>query len=298
MTGLQPIEALVSSHLNAEWRVHSRRDVSGRRRAEILNGLGVAVFVKFTNPPHALRKAQCEAMALERMAEIPGVRTPAVIGAIEMPDGQAALVLEAVRAIYPTSASWEAAAEMVVALHRSTDTSFGLDHDNFIGDFDQDNSRSDSWPQFYAGSRLTPMLRRLETTNIAEAQEIDLLWRVIEGLDDIAIEAAPPSLLHGDLWPGNVIFDERGPLLIDPAVSFGDREMDLAFGRMALHLAPHLAFPDAFYARYESLAPLPSGHEHRAHLWQLWPLLAHAIQDGRDWMPPLVAAAQRCRDEA
>lgn len=289
------LEALISSYFGTKWHVQSEKDSSGRRKATLLAGPGHTVFVKYTNPPHALSKARCEAEALRRMASVPGVRTPDVIGCIEMPAGRAALVLKAVDARDPasaTSADWEMVAGMVAALHRTTDTHFGLDHDNFIGDFDQTNTRSSSWNWFFAECRLKPMLNRLKESGEANAHELDLLWRFVNDEESLPTAPVAPSLLHGDLWPGNVLFDERGAVLIDPAVSFGNREMDLAFGQMS----PHLRFPDAFYARYESLAPLQPGHERRARLWQLWPLLAHVIQDGRGkWMPRVLESVKRYR---
>ena len=91
--------------------------------------------------------------------------------------------------------------------------------------------------------------------------------RILELLGQ-AVE--PPSLLHGDLWGGNYIVDERGEAcLIDPAVYYGHREADLAMTRL------FGGFDRSFYAAYESVAPLAAGHEERLPLYQLYHVLNH-----------------------
>ena len=288
MSLLAEIESLVTSQYAFDWNVVSRRDSQGRRRAELLEGPERSVFAKYTNAPLARDKAVAEARALQKMGSIAGVRTPSVLGVVGTQES-AALVLEAVQIRSPEPSDWEAVAEMVAALHRSTDVTFGLAENNFIGDFEQINRQSKDWNQFYAKQRLTPLLSLLEGSAIATSGEMELLWGVLPAIDKISTISFTPSLLHGDLWPGNVLFDQSGPILIDPAISFGCREMDIAFSKMA----PHLCFPSNFYARYSEILPLSDGFEYRTELWQMWPLIAHVIQDGRTWMPQLTAAAMK-----
>jgi fructosamine-3-kinase len=89
----------------------------------------------------------------------------------------------------------------------------------------------------------------------------------------------PPARLHGDLWSGNVLADRSGRAwLIDPAAYGGHREMDLAmldlFGPV----------PDRTVAAYEELAPLADGWRERIGLWQLFPLLVHAVLFGGGYL--------------
>jgi fructosamine-3-kinase len=94
----------------------------------------------------------------------------------------------------------------------------------------------------------------------AEARIVELLSAAVEA----------PSLLHGDLWGGNFIVDERGEAcLIDPAVYFGHREADLAMTRL------FGGFDSAFYAAYEEAAPLAAGHRERLPIYQLYHVLNH-----------------------
>jgi protein-ribulosamine 3-kinase len=282
------IETLASNHFGFPWQIISRRNSSGRRRAEVLNGATCGVFVKFTNAPNAHDKANCEAIALMRMSDVAGVRTPKVIGVLGT-QASSLLALEAVQPKEIAPSDWESVAQMVASLHKEVEPKFGFPHNNFIGDFNQQNPRITDWNKFYSESRIAPMLRLLEASTIAESSEISLLWHVLERIDDISSENPLPSLLHGDLWPGNVMFDSEGPILIDPSVSFGNREVDIAFGQMS----EKLSFPSCFYETYNEILPLSDGYEYRRELWQLWPLLAHVLQDGRKWMPQLLDAASK-----
>lgn len=282
------IESLVSTYYGVFWQVASYRRCLGRRLALLLFGPNRVVFAKHTNAPGALSKAKCEAEALRRMAQIPGIRAPEVIGILGTEDG-AILVLESVNTREALPEDWDAAAEMIALLHRTSDAEFGLEYNNYIGDFAQLNSRVKTWDKFYAESRLRPMIKLLKSSALVETEELLLLLRVADRVEEVSNSVEKPALLHGDLWPGNVLFDASGPLLIDPAISFGNREMDLAFSQMS----PDLSFASSFYERYNKLFPLPEGYEFRKELWQLWPLMVHVLQEGRKWMPQLLAAANK-----
>jgi fructosamine-3-kinase len=78
-----------------------------------------------------------------------------------------------------------------------------------------------------------------------------------------------PSLLHGDLWSGNVGFTADGPVIFDPAVYYGDRECDLAMTEL------FGGFPKEFYASYDQAFPLTDGYSVRKNLYNLYHLLNH-----------------------
>ena len=83
-----------------------------------------------------------------------------------------------------------------------------------------------------------------------------------------AIES--PCLLHGDLWGGNYMVDEKGEAcLIDPAVYYGHRETDLAMTEL------FGGFHASFYDSYNEQFPLLPGYEKRRPLYQLYHLLNH-----------------------
>ncbi len=94
------------------------------------------------------------------------------------------------------------------------------------------------------------------------------------------IPQEPPALLHGDLWSGNYITNEEGlPCLIDPAVCYGPREMDL--GMMKLFGG----FPEEVFREYNASFPLQPGWEERIPLWQLYYLLVHLNIFGSSYLP-------------
>jgi fructosamine-3-kinase len=98
----------------------------------------------------------------------------------------------------------------------------------------------------------------------------------------------PPALLHGDLWSGNILCGSNArPYLIDPAVYYGHREMELAFTRM------FGGFDSAFYEAYQEASPLHPGFEQRVEFYQLYPLLVHVNLFGSSYLPPIERTLQK-----
>jgi fructosamine-3-kinase len=95
--------------------------------------------------------------------------------------------------------------------------------------------------------------------------------RVVDALPDILRDHAPvPSLVHGDLWGGNWSCVDAAPVLFDPAVYHGDREVDLAMTML------FGGFPQSFYDAYNEQSPLPAGHARRRELYNVYHVLNHA----------------------
>ena len=127
------------------------------------------------------------------------------------------------------------------------------------------------WPGFYAEVLLAPLIPRAGLSPAGRAA----VQRVCERIEDLAGPAEPPARLHGDLWSGNVMAGADGrPWLIDPAAYGGHREIDLAMLRLFGSPSPRLL------AAYEEVAPAAAGHEDRVALYQLLPLLVHAVLFG------------------
>jgi len=157
---------------------------------------------------------------------------------------------------------WQAMARMLDALHWNTGNRFGWHKDNWIGLSPQRNRWSDDWIEFYRECRLMPQLERARLTKDAQP--------LLDNLQSFFKDYHPaPSLLHGDLWNGNIGFTAAGPVLFDPAVYYGDREADLAMSEL------FGGFPREFYAAYRKAWPLDSGYETRKHLYNLYHLLNH-----------------------
>jgi len=225
-------------------------------------------FVKL-NTAARLPMFEAEAAGLALLREPGAVRVPAPV-CTGASDGRAYLVLEFVPMGRPAAGGWARLGTGLASVHGRTGERFGWNRDNTIGSTPQPNSPDDDWVRFFARQRLGLQLD-LAAENAHGGRWLDRGYHLVEVLDGLFTGYRPvPSLLHGDLWSGNVDFDETGaPVIFDPAVYFGDRESDLAmtelFGRL----------PEAFYAAYEEAWPVDSGYRSRRNLYQLYHILNH-----------------------
>ena len=146
----------------------------------------------------------------------------------------------------------------------------GEARDNWVGPLPQDNSPAGNWAEFWTLRRLEPQLRLAHDAGRmpGQASEWDALFaRIPELLAPAAVDGA--SLLHGDLWSGNVLATTRGPALVDPAVYHGHREVDLAMAELFGGLSA------TALAAYTETWPLLPGYTERQPVYQLYPLLIH-----------------------
>ena len=239
----------------------------GINAAYRLEGANTAWFIKL-NDASLEGMFAAEAEGLQALAAAQGgPRIPAVI-ATGSGGGRAFLVLEWIG--LQGRGDWAALGEGLAALHAVSGSHHGWHRDNTIGATPQINSPCDDWAAFFAEHRLGYQLGLAEQ-NGAGGQLLDRGRLLQEALGALFSDhRPPPSLLHGDLWSGNVAFDASGrPVLYDPATHFGDRECDLAmselFGR----------FPAACYDAYQAVSPLAEGYAVRRDLYQLYHVLNH-----------------------
>lgn len=155
----------------------------------------------------------------------------------------------------------------LATLHALGAPSFGLSRDNFLATLPQDNTAEPDWPTFYVERRLRPLCTRAK---LGVDKQLDAL----RAKPDLFGPPEPAARLHGDLWWGNVAAVGFSPVLIDPAVYGGHREIDLAM------LALFGGLPDALIAPYEEAHPLAPQWRERIPLHQLYPLAAHACLFG------------------
>lgn len=164
---------------------------------------------------------------------------------------------------------WIRFGQQLAALHGNSADSFGLDHHNFIGSLPQRNDQRQSWSVFFAEMRLFPQARLAVTNRNVPHTLISKTEKLSAKLEQL-FPNERPALLHGDLWSGNFLCNsDRNPVLIDPAVYFGHREMDLAMTRLFGGFSP------IFYDAYNSCFPLEYGWQERTDLCNLYPLLVH-----------------------
>ncbi len=169
---------------------------------------------------------------------------------------------------------WETFARELAALHQADssafvgDGKFGFLQDNYIGARPQANGGSESWTAFFRDRRLAPQFKAADRW--FSAGDRSRITKLLDHLEDFLVEPEQPSLLHGDLWGGNVLCGPEGKaLLIDPAVYVGHAEADLAITEL------FGAFPSAFYDAYQEVHPLQAGYEEHRDLYNLYQLLNH-----------------------
>ncbi len=220
------------------------------------------------------------------VAEAEGLRTLAASHSIRVPepvchgtlDAQAYLVMEHIRMGGAGRNSAETAGSQLAAMHRHTRKDFGWHRDNTIGSTHQPNKPHDDWIGFWRERRLGFQLR-LAASNGHGGSLQSNGEKLLDGLPALLVHTPEPSLLHGDLWGGNLSYGPDGePVIFDPAVYYGDREAELAMTEL------FGGFPRHFYAAYNEAWPLEEGYRVRKGLYNLYHILNHLNMFGGGYL--------------
>lgn len=164
------------------------------------------------------------------------------------------------------------AARHLAALHSVTSPRYGLERDTLIGGLHQPNPPETSWLTFFGEHRLVYMAEQAASHGRLPYSLAGRVERLAARLPEWLHEPEHPSLLHGDAWAGNVLAkDDRITAFLDPAIYYGDPEVELAFTTL------FGSFGAPFFEAYETVRPIAPGfRESRSPLYQLYPLLVHA----------------------
>jgi fructosamine-3-kinase len=243
---------------------------------------GTEAFVK-TRADASPGEYAAEAAGLEWLAEPGAVRTPRVLEV-----GERYLALEWVEGGRLDAAGVDELGRSLARTHLAGAPRFGdfraAAGPSRFGSLGLPNDPTEDWPSFYAERRLRPLARIARERSALAPAGIDAVERVCDRIAELTGPPEPPARLHGDLWSGNVMAGVDGrPWLIDPSAYGGHREVDLAMLR--LFGAPS---EDVFDA-YLDVGALADGWEERIGLYQLLPLLVHALLFGGSYR----AAAER-----
>lgn len=216
---------------------------------------------------------ESEAKGLELLRNSKSFRIPVIIST-DTVENNSYLLMEFLPEGNKTKTFWTNFASYLAKLHQNSQPYFGLDHDNYIGSLPQSNSKCETASEFYISQRLQPQFK-MASDNGFHFKDLDLFNKNI--FEEIPEE--PSSLIHGDLWGGNYMVSEDGkPVLIDPAIAFAPREMDLAMMQL------FGGFQHLTFEIYDSLFPLQSGWKNRLDLWQLYYLLVHLNLFGSSYL--------------
>ena len=175
------------------------------------------------------------------------------------------LILEFIPPSNPNNAFWEVFGQKLALMHKQTHSKFGLDFDNYIGSLYQDNTQNKNWTEFFIQNRLQAQLS-IGNFSGTLLSDFDKLFQKLPNL----FPNEKPALLHGDLWNGNFLAKNGDtPMLIDPAIYYGNREIDIAMSNL------FGGFNSDFYFAYNESHPLENGWEERIQICNLYPLLVH-----------------------
>ncbi|CAM3713910.1 Fructosamine kinase [Vibrio aerogenes CECT 7868] len=180
--------------------------------------------------------------------------------------------------------------EQLARLHQwGEQKEFGFDQDNYIGMQIQPNPWNKHWHTFFAEQRIGWQLQLLHEKGIVFV-DIDKFVARVSSL--LAHHHPQPSLLHGDLWHGNVADTGSSPCCYDPACYWGDRECDIAMTELFGGFEPE------FYQGYESILPLDFAYEERKHLYNLYHILNHCNCFGGHYLTDAQKLVDRISSQA
>ena len=225
-------------------------------------------FLKYNDAKQFPGMFDAEAKGLKLLREANEIFVPEVICLGEERD-ESFLVLELVRSGRRQRNFFEDFGKRLAKLHKHTSGGFGLDHDNYIGSLPQRNWPHDNWVDFFVEERLEQQIKLACDSNVLSRSFIPQFNNLFRRLNEIFPDEKP-ALVHGDLWSGNFMTAPDGfACIIDPAVYFGFREMDIAMSKL------FGGFPAEFYDSYNSEFPMEKGWQLRADICNLYPLMVH-----------------------
>jgi protein-ribulosamine 3-kinase len=251
------------------FRPAAPRDVGGGciNSAIVLDDGRRSVFVKL-NRAGLLDMFEAEAAGLAEIASTRSIRVPSPI-CTGTAGGRAFIAMERLPLGGRGSRGAAAAGEQLAAMHRATRDQFGWVRDNTIGSTPQHNGARSDWITFWREQRLGFQLdlaaRQGYRGRLQQQGE-----RLLDDFPALIDHDPSPSLLHGDLWGGNIGYtDADQPVIFDPAVYYGDREADLAMTEL------FGGFGADFYAAYDAAWPMDSGYALRKTLYNLYHIINH-----------------------
>ena len=258
----------ISTREETAFTIDDRQSVGGGciNEAWRVSGNNQDYFVKF-NDAHMLEMFEAEAEGLNEMREANAIRVPRAV-AWGPAGGRSFLAMEYVQ--FGGRGNGERFGEQLAGLHRKTAERFGWHRDNTIGSTPQINTWTDDWVAFYREHRLQFQID-LAARRGAGSGLVARVSEVMELLPAFFTDYRPvPSLLHGDLWGGNMDSDrEDNPVIFDPACYYGDREADLAMTEL-------FGGPGGrFYSAYDAAWPIDPGYGVRKELYNLYHILNH-----------------------
>ncbi len=273
---------------NQAWKLSAERDLGGdivglqplgggdfamayQAKLQPVEGERTSLFIKtHTNPPAGFFST--EAAGLTILRDAGAVKVPQVLSVSDDPPYLALQWIAMSRTAAPDEITF---GHQLAQLHASGLPAYGREDKRTTGSLALPNDPCDNWYEFYSERRLLPLAAIAAERQSLSVSIIDRLQALATRLPEYIDAPATAARLHGDLWAGNRVWDDRGDSwLIDPAVHGGHPEFDLAMMRL------FGGFDEACFDAYQEVSPLQPGWRGRVALHQLAPLVVHAIKFG------------------
>lgn len=221
---------------------------------------------------------QKEGDGLKLLADCNAIKIPELLGYGKF-EGKYFLLLEYIESDRPSQNYWEDFGSQLAKMHlENTIENYGLSYDNYIGKLPQANDPLVDWVEFFIQNRLEPQLKLAIYNGLVSADFVTRYREFYQLLPEL-LPVDQPALLHGDMWSGNVMVGSHGKAcLIDPAVYYGHREIELAFTRM------FGGFDRSFYDAYQESYPLEPGFEERVGIYNIYPHMVHVNLFGTSYL--------------
>ncbi len=283
-----PVEQVVTEHIGRQWTIKAARDMTefACHPCALLSDGSYSVFAKFSDAANGLEQFEIELAGLRLLSERSGVLTPTPIGIIPVTGGSI-LVLETVQAVDRTTRHWRQIGQTLTRIHKIKWDRFGLETHGYFGPLYQDNNPMSDWPTFYAERRLWPGLRLAIDSGNIPLDVIRQVEKLISRIPELCGPEIVPSLLHGDAQQNNFISTEMGAVVIDPAVYYGNPEMDLAY------IDYFQTVSNDVFDGYQDELPIDPGFRERRDLWRVWGYLAAVTVEGPSYLGKLTKAVQK-----
>lgn len=255
----------VTQVIGQTFEAKERRPVGGGciSQAFVVSDDQRTYFVKL-NDAAKLAMFEAEAGGLNEIHQTTTIRVPRPI-CWGIGDSRSYLVLEWLELERGSAQTWQVMGQKLAAMHQVTRDRFGWHQHNTIGATPQINPWTQNWAEFFAEHRIGFQLKLAQRGGHFRDQD-----RLLAAILQLLSHQPQPSLVHGDLWSGNAAATQLGePVILDPAVYFGDREVDLAMTEL------FGGFPSNFYQAYEQAFPLDPGYNRRKTLYNLYHILNH-----------------------
>jgi len=276
------IEKIVTRYHGNDWQIRDVNNLSDLawHPCAILSGNSISVFVKFSDAQDAMSQFTVENESLMFLKRAAGVRVPNMIGIEPIEEG-VLFITQAVNEVPRYAQQWREIGRTLARIHKLKSDSFGFHFNNYFGPLAQDNRHMNNWAEFYGERRLLPRLKTTVDAGYLPYSLSQHVENIIKRLPELGGPTIAPTLLHGDAQKNNFISTAHGVYVIDPAIYYGNPEMDLAY---IDYFEP---VPDDVFDGYREEGTISPGFHQRRSLWRLYGYLAAVEVEGQKHIPKL-----------